>query len=97
MIQITPDGHLFAYSADKGEKLLDVATGYRGMAPPVTYMLDGKQYIAFAGGMGAVQTPGPGGAPTPAGTIPVLPKLFSFVLDGMAPLPQVAAPPAPAR
>ena len=41
-----------AYSADKGEKLLEVQTGRTGMAPPITYEIDGKQYVALMGGMG---------------------------------------------
>ena len=64
VIQVIPDGRLVAYSADKGEKLLDVQTGMRGgMGPPITYVLDGKQYVAFLGGTGAVG--GRGAAPPP--------------------------------
>ena len=50
-----------AYSADKGEKLFEVQTGLRGgMGPPITFMLDGKQYVALAGGVGNVVGPVPG-------------------------------------
>jgi PQQ-dependent dehydrogenase (methanol/ethanol family) len=71
VFQVIPDGHLVAYSADKGEKLLDINTGLRGgMGPPITYMLDGKQYVAVAGGTGSLGNrgggPGPGPAPAPA-------------------------------
>src|SRR5215470_2115483 len=71
VFQVIPDGHLVAYSADKGEKLLDINTGLRGgMGPPITYMLDGKQYVALAGGTGSLGNrgggPGPGPAPAPA-------------------------------
>ncbi len=53
--QVIPDGRLVAYSADKGEKLLDIQTGLRGgMGPPITYQLDGKQYVALMGGPGIV-------------------------------------------
>ena len=63
-----PDGRLVAYSADKGEKLLEVQTGLRGgMGPPITYELDGKQYVTVAGGTGTVRFPVPG-APAPAPT-----------------------------
>ncbi len=41
----SPDGHLLAYSADKGEKLWDVALG-PGIATPVTWLIDSKQYVA---------------------------------------------------
>jgi quinohemoprotein ethanol dehydrogenase len=43
------DGRFLAYSADKGEKLWEVNLG-PGMATPVTYMLDGQQYISILAG-----------------------------------------------
>jgi quinohemoprotein ethanol dehydrogenase len=85
VIQVIPDGRLVAYSADKGEKLLDVATGLRGgMGPPITYQLDGKQYIALMGGTGVVvgRNAEPGAPPPPATAETVMPKLMTFVLDG---------------
>jgi len=97
VFQVIPDGHFVAYSADKGEKLLDIQTGLRGgMGPPITYMLDGKQYVAFLGGQGMVLPPLPN-APLPApGAVPgnaptgptVPPKLLTFVLDGKGTLPK---------
>ena len=54
VFQVLSDGRLVAYSADKGEKLLEIQTGLRsGMGPPITYRLDGKQYVALMGGVGA--------------------------------------------
>jgi PQQ-dependent dehydrogenase (methanol/ethanol family) len=85
VIQVIPDGHLVAYSADKGEKLLDVNTGLRGgMGPPITYEVDGKQYISLMGGLGIVvaRNAEPGAAPPPATAETVFPKLMTFVLDG---------------
>jgi quinohemoprotein ethanol dehydrogenase len=62
VLQVINDGRLMAYSADKGEKLLEVQTGLRGgMGPPITYMLDGKQYVALMGGTGLAPGAGPGG------------------------------------
>jgi len=89
VIQVIPDGRLVAYSADKGEKLLDIQTGLRGgMGPPITYQLDGKQYIALMGGTGVVigRNAEPGAPPPPPTAQTVFPKLMTFVLDG-APLP----------
>ncbi|MBV8906361.1 MAG: PQQ-dependent dehydrogenase, methanol/ethanol family, partial [Acidobacteriia bacterium] len=87
VFQVVPDGRLMAYSADKGEKLLEIQTGlHGGMGPPVTYMLDGKQYVSFMGGTGIITTPLPGGANANA-TTPALPKLLTFVLDGKATMP----------
>src|SRR5438132_14101815 len=97
MFQVIPDGHLVAYSADKGEKLLDVQTGLRGgMGPPITYMLDGKQYVAFLAGQGMVLPPLPNAPPPAPGPVPgnaptggtVPPTLLTFVLDGNGPLPK---------
>src|SRR4029077_2939430 len=68
VFQVVPDGRLVAYTADKGDKILDVQTGLRGgMGPPITYMLDGKQYVALAGGQGTVSFGPPGGGAPPAG------------------------------
>ena len=52
-----------AYSADKGEKLLEIQTNLKGgMGPPITYTIDGKQYVSVMGGTGKVVFPNPGGA-----------------------------------
>ena len=76
VFQVINDGRLMAYSADKGEKLFEVQTGLRGgMGPPITFMLDGKQYVALAGGTGQIPPP-PGGGPVAAPvTQPVAPVL----------------------
>jgi quinohemoprotein ethanol dehydrogenase len=108
VFQVVPDGRLFAYSADKGEKLLEVQTGLKGgMGPPITFLLDGKQYVALAGGTGNVVNtfqpppPPPGDVapppPPPPATAPVLPRLLVFVLDGTGTLPVPNPDPAPAR
>ena len=55
VLEVIPDGRLVAYRADTGEKLLDLKTGlYGGMGPPITYMIDGKQYVSLMGGTGKV-------------------------------------------
>jgi quinohemoprotein ethanol dehydrogenase len=105
VLQVIPDGRLMAYSADKGEKLLEIQTGLRGgMGPPVTYQIDGKQYVSLMGGTGPIVGPVPGaaaaGGNAPAGApaaTPVLPKLLTFVLDGKAPLPGANQPDAAQR
>jgi glucose dehydrogenase len=74
VFQTTNNGHLLAYKADTGEKLLDLATNQGGgMGPPITFMIDNKQYIAVAGGLGqrggfgAPGGAGRGGPGAPAG------------------------------
>jgi quinohemoprotein ethanol dehydrogenase len=88
VFQVIPDGRLVAYRADTGQKLLDVKTGLRGgMGPPITYQIDGIQYVSLMGGTGRV-TPSVGNAPPPVTVTPTLPKLLTFVLDGAASLAQ---------
>ena len=90
VFQVLADGRLLAYSADKGEKLLELQTGLRsGMGPPITYRLDGKQYIALMGGVGQAAVggnAGPGNVATP-----FTPKLLVFALGGKATIPSAAS------
>ena len=92
VFQVINDGRLLAYSADKGEKLLEIQTGLKsGMGPPITYQLDGKQYVALMGGVGTVvgnvgpQNTATTGAQSVSVGIP--PKLLVFALDGTGTLP----------
>ena len=73
-----------------------------GAAPPITYMVDGKQYVAFMAGTGRpAQTVGPTDA-----KVDNPPMLFVFDVGGTATLPPplppgagrgpVAPPPPPA-
>jgi quinohemoprotein ethanol dehydrogenase len=82
VFQVLQDGRLRAYSADKGEKLLEIDTGLRsGMGPPITYRIDGRQYVAVMGGVGNVTgNAGPGNTATTFN-----PKLMTFALGGSAP------------
>ena len=83
VFQVLPNGLLRAYSADKGEKLLEIQTNLKtAMGPPMTFLLDGKQYVTVQGGQGAAGSGFGGGSASP-----ILPKLLTFVLDGTAPLP----------
>jgi quinohemoprotein ethanol dehydrogenase len=91
VIQVVPEGRLVIYSADKGEKLFDIDTGLKGgMGAPMTYEIDGKQYISLMGGRGVLARFGPNvlalGATPPASAL-VPPRLLTFVLDGKAALP----------
>ncbi len=91
VFQVVNDGWFRVYSADKGEKLYEIQTGRTGMAPPVTYEADGKQYVAFMGGLGRPATVvGPNDA-----KVDHPPLLFVFALDGKAPMPEAAPPPPP--
>ncbi len=93
---------LIAYRADNGDQLLDLTTGLGQMGPPMTFMIDGKQYVAVAGGPpGAGGRGGNGGGANGNGggrgaaaqnPVPARPSyLLVFTLDGKAPLPSAAA------
>ncbi|HXG68941.1 MAG TPA: PQQ-dependent dehydrogenase, methanol/ethanol family [Blastocatellia bacterium] len=87
VFQGTADGRFVAYSADKGEKLWEVAVGTGVIAAPVTYQVDGVQYVAvMAGWGGAFALAGgvsTGGAPVPG-------RLLTFALNGKQTLPDIA-------
>jgi len=98
VLQVINDGRLLAYSADKGEKLLEVQTGLRGgMGPPITFMLDGKQHVALMGGTGVISlnpnAPPPPPPPpltdanAPPVAPPAKPRLLVLTLDGKGTLP----------
>ena len=103
VLQTLQNGHLKAFTADKGEQLLDLALPLSaGTGPPMTYVMDGKQYIAvFAGtgtlgfgrGPGRGAAPGgPGrGAPPAAGAAPQEPTAAAAAAQGAN-----NAPPPPA-
>jgi quinohemoprotein ethanol dehydrogenase len=95
LFQVAPDGRLIAYSADKGDVLMELPTGlHNGMGPPITFAIDGKQYIALMGGSGGTQSQGvtnPGAITTQS-----KPRLLVFGLDGKAELPNPGATPTPA-
>jgi PQQ-dependent dehydrogenase (methanol/ethanol family) len=89
LFQVAPDGRLIAYSAEKGEKLFETPTGFRGsMGPPITFTVDGKQYIGLMGGSGGTPSPGVGQGTTTA----MKPRLLVFGLDGKAELPKPGGP-----
>jgi quinohemoprotein ethanol dehydrogenase len=93
LFQVAPNGRLIAYSADKGETLLELPTGLRnGMGPPITFAVDGKQYLALMGGSGGTPSLGQNNEVATA----MKPRLLVFGLDGKAELPQTGAAPSPA-
>jgi quinohemoprotein ethanol dehydrogenase len=72
------NNRLLAFRADDGEKVFDMDLGTSQMGPPISFTMNGKQYIAVTGGPGA----GSRGAtpPKPA-------QLLVLALNGNAPLP----------
>ncbi len=84
------DGHLLAYDARNGESLWDFDAGLGISAPPITYKLNGRQYIALLVGWG-------GGYPAWNGDMGWAYKahtrrLIAFSLDGEVELPKLPPP-----
>jgi len=80
---------LLVYRADTGEQLLDFDTHLNQIGPPMTFLIDGKQYIAFAGGPQAqAGAGGRGGAGAQTPAAPARPsQLIVLALDGTGKLP----------
>jgi PQQ-dependent dehydrogenase (methanol/ethanol family) len=54
VFQGTADGRFVAYHAKTGAKLWETPTGTGVVAAPITYSVDGKQYVSIAVGWGGV-------------------------------------------
>jgi quinohemoprotein ethanol dehydrogenase len=79
VFQVRQDGRLLGYRADDGTKVLDVPSGLTGgMGPPMTFEVDGAQYIAFMGNQG-----GGGGRGAGAGNVPAQPAQAKLVVFGL--------------
>ena len=82
VFQGTADGRFMAYNAKTGEKLWESPTGTGVVAAPITYEVDGRQYVSIAVGWGGVyglaqratDRQGPG-------------TVYTFAVGGKAPLP----------
>ena len=88
LVNGTATGHLNVYDARSGKRLKTIATGTMITAPPMSYEIDGTQYIAVLAGAGGVVMRGylPGMAPTKYENHE---RLLVFKLDGG----EVALPP----
>ena len=92
VFQGTADGRFVVYSADKGAKLWEVTIGTGVIATPMTYEIDGVQYVSIMAGWG-------GSFPLTGGSIglPATPgRLLTFALNSKQSLPAVAAMEMPA-
>lgn len=78
------DGIFLAYRSSDGKKLWEYDTGTGILAPPVTYMLDGVQYVTVMAGWGGV--PGLLNFPTLGVTKPGFGRILTFAIGGTAKL-----------
>jgi quinohemoprotein ethanol dehydrogenase len=93
VFQGTADGRFVAYRADSGAKAWEMAVGSPINAAPVTYELDGTQYVAVMAAWG-----GSPGSTNPLGPAVIPGRLLVFALGGkgkIAPLTTTTRP-APA-
>jgi quinohemoprotein ethanol dehydrogenase len=83
----TANGRFEAYRADSGEKIwsFDAQTGV--MAGPVTYTVNGEQYIAVLAGWGGVFPMVAGEVSFKSGRVRNISRMLAFKLDGEAVLP----------
>lgn len=88
VFQGTVHGTLAAYRADTGEKVWDMPVQQVPIAAPISYMVDGVQYIAvnagWGGGLGHAASAKALGFPL------ATPRLLVFKLGGTATLPAMA-------
>jgi quinohemoprotein ethanol dehydrogenase len=94
VIQGAADGRLAIYRADTGAKLWEMPIQTGAEAGPISYSVDGEQYIAIAAGW-AGSIPIIGGPTTPSHHAPT--RILAFKLGGSATLPPpvTRAPPTP--
>jgi len=86
VFQGTADGRFVAYNARTGDKLWESPTGTGVVAAPITYLVDGKQYVSIAVGWGgsygqekrATERQGPG-------------TVYTFAVGGKASMPEFVA------
>ncbi len=93
VLQGTADGKLVAYRADTGEKLWDFATQTGVVAPPITYEIDGEQYISVNVGWGGAFAL-VFGEYVQAESLPNVSRVLTFKLGGESSLPAVSWKPA---
>ncbi|GAB4399626.1 MAG: hypothetical protein OHK0053_20160 [Microscillaceae bacterium] len=88
VFQGTADGRFIAYDARNGQKLWESPTGTGVIAAPVTYEVDGEQYVTIMAGWGGAMgmyvryTPGEGGG-----------RILTFKIGAKGKLPEIAALP----
>jgi quinohemoprotein ethanol dehydrogenase len=91
LFQGTGDGRFVAYSADEGRILWAVPTMVGIVAPAVTYMVDGEQYVAVMAGYGGAGAITAGDPRTMAsGKYFNEGHVLAFKLGGQAPMPKIA-------
>ena len=95
VFQGNTDEELAAYNAENGDRLWSMDTQTAIIAPPISYSIDGEQYIAVVAGWGSVTALIQGPTVNPDGTKRNISRVLAFKLDGTHQLPE--KPPLPER
>jgi quinohemoprotein ethanol dehydrogenase len=85
----TAAGNFEAYRADTGEKVWSTAAQTGVMAGPVTYSINGEQYVAVLAGWGGVFPLATGEVSFRSGRVRNVSRMLVFKLGGSAHLPQL--------
>lgn len=83
------DGKFAAYTADKGELVWEFPTQVGIIAAPVTYAIDGEQYVSVIAGWGGAYALA-SGVPRHRDNVMTEGRLLTFKLGGTAALPEPA-------
>jgi quinohemoprotein ethanol dehydrogenase len=92
VFQASADGRFVAYRATDGEKLWESPLGTGGGGGPVSYLVDGEQYVAVATGWGSSFAMSASEAARRAG-VRGGGRVLAYKLGGSAPLPAPKHPP----
>ena len=87
VFQGTADGEMVAYNAKTGERVWTAPTQTGVLAPPISYSIDGEQYIAVVAGWGAVAANFTGLVLNADGTKRNISRILAFKVGGTAVLP----------
>ena len=90
VVQGNATGALAAYRADTGEKVWSASTQSPVIAAPITYQVDGEQYIAVLAGWGGIYPLTQGQQAAQSGNIRNISRVLVFKLGGAVNLPPVA-------
>jgi quinohemoprotein ethanol dehydrogenase len=98
VFQGTGRARFAAYRASDGERLFDAPAGTGVVAPPITYRVDGEQYVAVLAGLGGGLGLASGDPPPETLATGNAGRVLAWKLGGSLALPEVAwsAPPVPA-
>jgi quinohemoprotein ethanol dehydrogenase len=83
------DGRVIAYAADSGKKLWEQPAASGVMAAPITYSVDGEQYVTFMAGWGGAFSTFAGALSLRAGVRPFS-QVLTYKLGGTAKLNEPA-------